>query len=220
MKSNRGNVFIAALIFVALALTTAGGLYLWQTRPSQPPAAGITQEPPTAEVAPKLPSVTEVPTATLATTPSTTDETTNWKTYTSKCGLEFKYPPLWKVEPYFISDSENACGYLTGQDYTAGLDSRSGTYITLSRYIVGKDGIYTIDDFVHSTEKVIQPKPDPIKAVDKTYGGVGVKEFTGYGYEPGISAVFLRGNYIYNISRSDQTPEKYIDQILATLRFN
>lgn len=225
--------------FVILFIGLFGGYYLTKSsiseKPiSQPTGKACTQEAkicpdgssvgrtsPNCEFSPcpEISNTQPSPTPYLNREPDGSAATANWKTYTSKCGLEFKYPLLWKVDPYFISDSEVACEYLTGPDYTAGLDSRTGTYITLSRYLVGKGEINIIDDLVHSSEKMIQPKPDPVKSVNKTFGGFYGKEFSGYGYESGISFAFLKGNYIYDISRSNQTPEQYIDQILSTFRF-
>lgn len=210
-------IFLLAFLFIVLVSLGAYGIFKVQTKSQTPvssPSPSVQPSPtPSADV------YTEQSPAPSSAGESQS-ETANWKEYTSRCGFEFKYPTTWKVEQYFILDSERYCGYLTGPDYTSGLDNRTGAYISLKRYLMGEDGINTLDDFIHISEKIMNPTPSPIKSESKTLGGIKVEEFSHLNYEAGVSDVFVRGNYIYEINRSDQTPEKYVDQILSTFRFD
>ncbi|PIS21352.1 hypothetical protein COY33_01255 [candidate division WWE3 bacterium CG_4_10_14_0_2_um_filter_42_7] len=152
--------------------------------------------------------------------PVEVDETAGWKTYRSSCGFQLKYPTSWNVTKYFVIDSDGSCAYLKGEDYTQGLDNREGKYITISRLSFGeKSDISTLEDYIHSSEKINQPPQAPIVAIDKTYGLFSGKQYSGYGYDPGVSFVFVRNATVYEVNWSEETPEALVEQILSTFRF-
>lgn len=96
-NTRRGNVFIAVLVFIALA-STAAALYLWPTRSGQPLVPPSTISTPSESAVPA-----EAPAA---------DTTASWKTYRNENlvapilnrdvpGLSFLYPPTgWFIREH------------------------------------------------------------------------------------------------------------------------
>lgn len=160
-----------------------------------------------------------------------TADTSTSKTYNALCGFSVNYPSDWKIQKYFVVDSEKQCAYTTAPNYTEGTDSRVGFYLGITRIKIGsttsvngKVPIYTLEDYIKDNESIISPSTMSVsEKVNKTYGKINGISYLPFGYEPGRSFIFINNGYIYNVNWNNELEEQYtseINQIISSIKFN
>jgi len=189
--------FAPILILVGVLVLIAGGVYY----------LGI-KKAPVQQV--QNPMVT-FQTAQATPTPSTSDQTVNWKTYTNnENNYSFKYPQTWQLE----QEGTTIRIFDPKSKY-----SESFSFITYSPVSPKKLSLLSIEDFV----KQQQDNIPYLQFTPITIGGIEGKRTTDIPGADVYDTVFVkRGSTIYKIELSNEgasITKDTFDQILSTFKF-
>lgn len=190
----------------------------------------------------KQPKPTSYPTISLTPTPTlppqaittpTPDETANWKTFlSSRCNFSIKIPPEWNAKNTELlpgTDNPNynyGCISILAPNYKTVGETMEGLGLFISRTIPGAKFksvvINSIDDYIKATENILEPSGRAENVQLKAVAGVSGKYFEFSAFQNTANLVFMKNNFIYNISWLQGYAGVYkdrIDQILSTFKF-
>lgn len=220
---------------VVLAMAAGGAFYLGrQTSPKPSPVATSTTSPSPKDTGP-------VPNGIGETVNPDPDKIgidsigANWKTLASnRCNISIGYPQTWYVnEIDLIPGLDNpkyhfGCIDIKAPDYKSypQSDVREGLWILITRTSKGavfkSVAINSVDDYIKAAENIGEPaakvknlKPESYGDIDGTYYELSLMETRS-------SFVFMKGDYLYEISWPTTYSgiyKKQITSILSTFKF-
>lgn len=214
------GVLVVGALVMATGLFYAGYQYSQkQPKPTVYPTVFPTSQP------------TLSPTQTSTTL--TPDETANWKTFlSSRCSFSIKIPPEWNAkntELLLGTDNPNhnyGCISILAPDYKTVGETMEGLGLFISRTIPGAKFksvvINSVDDYIKATENILEPSGRAENVQLKAVAGISGKYFEFSAFENTANLVFMKNNFIYNMSWLQGYTGIYkdrIDQILSTFQF-
>lgn len=221
--NKKGNILVPIFAAIAVLALMTAGYFFWQNQQLQ--QNNQTYTPSTTNSPPKSPTPT----------PTTKDETTNWKTVQTIVDLELKYPNDWYLEESGSSQFPTVrIQNYPVQSVGGGAYNKGQFYFTIQHFPVGNSGIYSTEElirrlpkagdpfmYIGSSEKLAIYQQTAIKVgkypgVHKVYGPVSspnVKEEIYYVLNPNGSVILVEPKL--DISSQKQT----FDQILSTFHF-
>ncbi|KKP92828.1 MAG: hypothetical protein UR98_C0017G0020 [Parcubacteria group bacterium GW2011_GWA1_36_12] len=206
MTTQKAFAPILIIIPVAFVLGIVATFLYFQLKPkpTTPSQATQTEQVSTPTTSPK------------ASPQQATDETANWKTYTSSCGFSFKYPADYKV-----TYKQNVCEPESHQDATI-KSPDEGQTLWINIQIDGTKKYKTFDEAINGF--VGWPKQD--QELTKIQGEPAVRaklrENQQAGFNRGVSTgiLILRNGtfYLFSVTGDESTINNF-DQILSTFKF-
>lgn len=148
-----------------------------------------------------------------------TDETADWKTYESNCGILVKLPYSWSADNKFFASDKDVCINIGDENFKTGSgDAISGFYINIHRRMFDTTKYKSLEEYVKDYEM----EGIPFNYSPKKYASFSGFEFDPPGRGDNRSFMFIKDNYIYEVNWIISTSNPYtniIPQVISSIKF-
>lgn len=151
---------------------------------------------------------------------SESNNTSNWKTYNSTCGMSIKYPGTWTADNSYMASDKDICVNIGNENFkTSTGDATSGFYLNVHKKKYDSSRFASLEDYV----KDYEIEGIPFNYSPKSYGSYSGFEFDPPGRGDNRSFIFIKDGYIYEVNWIISTSTTYKDivsQIISSIKFN